>query len=70
MVIKRLYDEKIEEWYVLIYDNNEEVKSFKSFGQKSLAFFEGGKFAKTTFQHCDLKIIENYLLQIDSLKIE
>lgn len=70
LVIKRFYDEKIEEWYVLIYDNDEEVKSFKPFGQKSLTFFEGGKFAKTTFQHCDLKIIENYLLQIDSLQID
>lgn len=67
LFIERFYDKELEDRYIFILDNEGKLIDVNCFGSKKLTFFKGGKYAKTTFQHCDLRIIEDYLLEIDNL---
>lgn len=66
LFIERFYDKESEDWYIFNVDEDGKLISVNYFGSKKLTFFEGGKYAETTFQHCDLRNIEDYLLEIDN----
>jgi hypothetical protein len=65
LVIDQTKGGDVEEWNILQFDNNGKYEGHLLFGIKPKSKFRGDTSARITFQHCDLKIIEDFLIEMD-----
>lgn len=63
--IEKFYIKDIEEFRILAYDENEKYKFDVMVGEKKLIEFRGETSMRITYQHCDLRQIEDFILEID-----
>ncbi|WP_152538448.1 hypothetical protein [Aquimarina macrocephali] len=61
---------KIEEWRILAIDDNGEYRFDVKIGERKLLEFSGETSERTTYQHCDLRKVEDIMKQIDSGEIK
>ena len=63
--IEKFYLKDTEEFRILAYDENEKYKFDVIVGEKKLIKFSGETSMKITYQHCDLRQIEDFILEIE-----
>ena len=57
---------EIEEWRILAFDENRNYKFDYYIGEKKISKFRGETSERVfSYQHCDLKNIEELILKID-----
>ena len=65
LLIDQTKKEDIEDWIVFYFNPDGKCKGQLLFGTKPKTKFQGETSARVTFQNCDLKLIEDFLLKID-----
>ena len=65
ILIEKFILKEIEEWRILVYDENRNYKFDYYIGEKKISKFSGETSERISYQHCDLKNIEELILKID-----
>lgn len=65
ILIEKFILKEIEEWRILVYDKNRNYKFDYYIGEKKISEFRGETSERISYQHCDLKNIEELILKID-----
>ncbi|NRS90862.1 hypothetical protein HNQ02_003809 [Flavobacterium sp. 7E] len=70
ILIEKFIEKEIEEWRILAFDGNRNYKFDYYIGEKKISEFRGETSERISYQHCDLKHIEELILQIERSKKE
>jgi hypothetical protein len=65
LLIDQTKADDIEDWNILYFNPDGEYKGHLLFGTKPKSKFRGDTSARITFQHCNLKFIEDFLSKMD-----
>ncbi len=66
ILIEKYLLKKTEEWRILTFDVNGKYIDDLIIGQRDLVEFPGETFERITYQHCDIRHIENYMKRLDN----
>ncbi|MBB6682417.1 hypothetical protein H4O20_13280 [Aequorivita sp. 609] len=70
ILIEKYLIKKLEEWRILAIDENGKYKFDVKIGEQKLMEFSGETSERITYQHCDLRHIENIMKKIDNGEIK
>lgn len=65
LLIEKSYQKQTEVWKVLSFDDKGKYFTYYDYGIKEIIIFSGDVSARITFQYCDLRFIEDFLIKID-----
>ncbi len=70
LLVEMFYDRDIEEWSILVIDQNGQYKYHYNYGSRKIVPFKGDTYARISFQFNELREIEDFIVKINKKENE